>query len=113
MRIAPWSAAPLWWLLFSAGGVVAALLMPITIVLTGIAVPAGWLEEQTLGELVRHPVGRLYLFLLVSLPLFHWAHRFRYALVDLGYGRLGRRAGLFYGAAAAGTLLGAWLLLRL
>ena len=107
------STAPLWWLLFSAGGVVAAFLMPIAIVLTGIAVPAGWLTEDSLIDVMRHPLGRLYLFLLVSLPLFHWAHRFRYALVDLGFPALGRRAWLFYGTAIAGTVIAAWLLLRL
>lgn len=107
------SAAPLWWLLFAGGGVVAAFLMPVTIVLTGIAIPAGWLSQEALFDLVHSTLGRLYLILLISLPLFHWAHRFRYALIDLGLGRLGHRAGLFYGVAIAGTLLGGWLILRL
>jgi hypothetical protein len=35
------STAPLWWLLFSAGGVVAAMLMPVAIAITGIAVLDG------------------------------------------------------------------------
>jgi fumarate reductase subunit D len=42
---------------------------------------------------------------LVFFFLFHWAHRFRYALVDLGFGPLGRQAWLFYGTAVAGTIL--------
>ncbi|MGH9051460.1 MAG: fumarate reductase subunit FrdD [Acidimicrobiia bacterium] len=105
--------APLWWLLFSAGGVVSALLMPVSIVLTGIAVPAGWLSEDSLLELARHPLGGLYVFVLVSMSLFHWAHRFRYALVDLGLVLLGRQSWLFYGAAIGGTLLSGWLILRL
>jgi fumarate reductase subunit D len=113
VRTAGRSTDPLWWLLLSAGGVVTALLTPITIVLTGIAVPAGWLSEDSLLELARHPVGGLYLFVLVSMSLFHWAHRFRYALVDLGLAVLGRQAWLFYGAAIVGTLLGGWLVLRL
>jgi fumarate reductase subunit D len=107
------SADPLWWLLFSAGGVVAAFLMPVTIVLTGIAVPAGRLSQDSLLALARHPLGGLYLFVLVSMSLFHSAHRFRYALVDLGFPRLGGQAWLFYGTAAAGSLLGGWLVLRL
>ena len=113
MTTRPRSIAPLWWLLFSAGGVVSAVAMPITIFLTGIAVPAGWLEEGELLDLVRDPVGRIYLFGLVSLSLFHWAHRFRYALVDLGLGRVGRQAPLFYGTAVAGTVLAGVLVLRL
>jgi fumarate reductase subunit D len=105
--------APLWWLLFSAGGVVAAMLMPVAIAVTGIAVPAGWVSPETLLELVRHPVGRLVLFVVVSLSLFHWAHRFRYALVDLGLGPVGRRAWLFYGTAFIGTLTMVVLVVRL
>jgi fumarate reductase subunit D len=104
MTAVPRSSAPLWWLLFSAGGVASALLMPIAIVITGIAVPAGWVSAEALLDVVHHPATRLVLFVLVSLSLFHWAHRFRYALVDLGLGRIGRQAWLFYGIAAAGTV---------
>ncbi len=108
------SNEPLWWSLFSAGGVVAAFFLPITIILTGVAVPAGWLSERALLILVHHPLTRLYLFLIISLPLFHWAHRFRFTLVDLGLRGMGSvLAVVFYGAAIAGTLLSAWLLLRL
>ena len=32
--------------------------------------------------LFSHPLVRLYCFVLISLPLFHWAHRFRFTLVD-------------------------------
>lgn len=108
------SNEPLWWSLFSAGGVVSAVLMPITIILTGIAIPAGWLTADHLIELVRHPLVRLYLFLLISLPLFHWAHRFRFTLMDLGLKSLGGLLGvLCYGAAIAGTVLSVIFLVRL
>ena len=105
------SNEPFWWALFAGGGMVAAVLGPVTIALTGIAVPAGWLTEEALLALVRQPLARLYLFLLISLPLFHWAHRFRFALQDSGLKRAsGVMAVLFYGGAIAGTLLGGWLL---
>ena len=113
MTTRPRSLTPLWWLLFSAGGVVSALLMPITIFLTGIAVAAGWLEEVELLDLVRNPLSRIYVFGLVSLSLFHWAHRFRYALIDLGFGRADRWGPPFYGTAVVGTLLAGVLVLRL
>src|SRR5437870_13845813 len=81
----PRSITPFLWLLFSAGGTVAALLFPVHILLTGLAAPLGWVNapsyESILG-LVRNPVARLYLFVFVSLPLFHSPHRFRYTLVD-------------------------------
>lgn len=106
---------PLLWLLFSAGGTVAALLYPVHLLLTGLAVPLGWLAppsyESLLG-LVRHPVTRVYLFALIALPLFHWAHRFRYTLYDgLQLTHLAVLiAALCYGAALLGTALAAYLL---
>jgi fumarate reductase subunit D len=106
---------PLLWLLFSAGGTVAALLFPIHLFITGLAVPLGWLEPpryEALYGLLRHPLARLYVFVLVSLPLFHWAHRFRYTLYDgLQLKHLTTLvAVLCYGAALAGTAMAAYLL---
>lgn len=105
------SNEPIAWSLFSAGGVVAALFLPITMLLTGIAVPTGWIKADQLHQLLDHPLARLYVFLIISLPLFHWAHRFRYVAVDLGikgYNRL--LAVLCYGAAIVGTALAVWIL---
>jgi len=90
---------------------VAALLVPITILLTGIAIPAGWISEQSLYQLVHNPLARLYLFVLISLPLFHGAHRLLFTLLDLGLKDMRRiLAVVFYGAAILGTILAAiWL----
>ncbi len=100
-----------WWSLFSAGGVVSAFFFPITMVLTGIAVPAGWVSAEGLHELVGHPLARLYLFVLISLPLFHWAHRFRYVVADLGLkGRGGILAIACYGTAVVGTVMAVFFL---
>jgi fumarate reductase subunit D len=98
------SNEPFWWALFSAGGVVAALAMPVTILITSIGVGTGLLSENRLLELLRNPLVRVYLFLLISLPLFHWAHRFRYTLVDLGV-KTARTtiAWLCYGTAVVGS----------
>ena len=106
---------PLLWLLFSAGGTVAALLFPVHLLLTGLAFPTGWLEAPSHGSLHRlmtHPVVGLYLFVLISLPLFHWAHRFRYTLYDgLQLKHLTTLiAILCYGAALLGTAMTAYLL---
>jgi fumarate reductase subunit D len=96
--------------LFSAGGVVAALLVPVHIFLTGIAWPLGilpgdFLEFSRIHMLFAHPLVRLYCFILISLPLFHWAHRFRFTLVDLGLKRIHTLiAVLCYGSAIAGTI---------
>lgn len=101
------SNEPFWWSLFSAGGVVAALFIPITLLVTGIAVPLGWVEAESLRALVVNnlPV-KIYLFVVISLPLFHWAHRFRYVAVDLGLKGIGSPlAVVCYGAAVVGTVL--------
>jgi fumarate reductase subunit D len=105
------SNEPIVWSLFSAGGVVAALFFPITIVLTGIAAPAGWITEQALFDLVHHPLTRLYLFLLIFMGLFHGVHRTRLVLVEVGLKPVaGLVAWLCYGFATLGTILAAvWL----
>ena len=106
---------PLLWLLFSAGGTVAAFFLPVHLLLTGLAFPLGWLEaprNESLHRLLMHPVTRLYLIVLISLPLFHWAHRFRYTLYDgLQLKHLTVLiAVLCYGTALAGTATAAYLL---
>jgi len=109
------SNEPIWWSLFSAGGVVAAFLIPITLLMTGFAVPLGWITAESLRELVvNNLLVKLYLFVIISLPLFHWAHRFRFVAVDLGVkGVGGLLAVLCYGAAIIGTVTAAVLLVRI
>lgn len=109
------SNEPFLWLLFSAGGVVAALLIPIHLFLFGLAFPLGWLKEpsySTLLGLIRHPIGRLYLLVLCTVPLFHWAHRFRYTLYDgMQIKHLNELVNTFcYGGAVVGTAVAAYLI---
>lgn len=106
---------PFLWSLFSAGGAVSALLFPVHVFLFGIAFPAGWLSGpgyEELRALAATPLVRAYLFVFISLPLFHWAHRFRYTLYDgLQLYHLNRFiAVLCYGAALAGTIFAAYVL---
>lgn len=103
---------PLWWGLFSAGGVVAAFLVPIHIVIFGFALPLGWITDS--GALYRIWWVKLYLFVLIALPLYHWAHRFYFALKDMRLGLPEKPlAALCYGGALLGTGVTAWILLRL
>ena len=106
---------PLLWALFGAGGTIAALLFPVHLFLTGIAFPLGVLDppgHAFLRGLVAHPLVRLYLFVLIAFPLFHWAHRFRYTLYDgLALKHLfGLIAVLCYGAALVGSAMAAYTL---
>lgn len=100
---------PFWWSLFGAGGTLAALLMPIHLLLSGLAIPLGLIPApayERLATLIALPPTRLYLFALISLSLFHWAHRFRFTLYDgLQLKHLNLLiAILCYGGAALGTL---------
>ena len=112
------SNEPFLWMLFSAGGVVAALLIPIHLFLFGLAFPLGWLDApsyDTILALVRGPLGRIYLLILCALPLFHWAHRFRYTLYDgLQIKHLNELVNTFcYGGAIVGTAIAAYLIWRI
>ena len=76
---------PFLWLLFSAGGVLSALFLPVLIFLFGVAVPLGWLAAPGLDHLrglLNNPLTSLVVLALSVLSMFHWAQRFRYTLVD-------------------------------
>jgi len=108
-------ATPLLWMTFSIGGTIAALLFPIHVLLNGLLFPLGWAAApsyESLHGLVSHPLTRLYLFVLIAFPLFHWAHRFRYTLYDglQLYHLTTLIAVICYGAAAIGTAVAAYTL---
>ena len=106
---------PFLWILFSAGGMLAALLIPILLFLFGLAFPLGWISppgHTALLQLLRHPLTRVVLFFLCMLSLFHWAHRFRYTLYDgLQIKQLNELINsLCYGGAIVGSILAGYLL---
>jgi len=78
-------AEPLLWLLFSAGGLAAALLLPVLLALFGLVFPAHWVSAPGYAHVLsvaRFPLTRIVLLGLCVLALFHWAHRFRYTLYE-------------------------------
>ena len=109
---------PFFWTLFGAGGTFSAFFIPVHVLLLGIAIPVGWIaapDYESLMQLVQHPVTRVYLFALISLSLFHWAHRFRYTLYD---GLMLKHLEFYiviicYGGALAGTVIAGWLILTI
>jgi fumarate reductase subunit D len=112
------SIEPLLWVLFSAGGVLAALLLPILLLLFGVVIPLGWLNAPTYKHLLGvlgHPIMRVLLFLLCMLSLFHFAHRFRYTLYDgLQIKHLNELINtVCYGGAIAGSIVAGYLLCQL
>ena len=75
---------PLLWLLFSGGGVVSAVFLPILVILFGLTIPLGWVQPDYdhLHAVVSHWLTRLVVLGLLVLMLFHAAHRFRFTLYD-------------------------------
>jgi len=110
---------PFWWGLFMAGAGVIGILLPIEMIIFGWAIPLGTIpaaaySPSRMAALLGNPIVKLYLFVLISLPLFHWAHRFRYFVFDLGLrGARMPMAVLCYGAAVVGTIAAAITLIRL
>jgi fumarate reductase subunit D len=84
---------------------IGALFVPALIVITGLLPAMGAIDADGLWRLLRHPLSRIFLFVVISLSFFHWAHRFRYILFDLGL-KGGRTAvaAVCYGLAIAGTV---------
>ena len=107
------SKEPIWWSLFSAGGMVAAMVLPILIIITGGLVPFGWagndpLNFEKISTGVSNELIKLFFFFIITLPLFHWAHRFRFTLVDIGLKSVSTFISvLCYGGAIVGTIISA------
>ena len=105
------SNAPIFWGLFGAGGMLSALLGPMLVFITGIAVPLGLLLPSDLMSYPRilkfaqHWAGKGFLFVVVTLFIWHAAHRIFHSLHDFGI-RTGALAKLIcYGGALIVTLL--------
>ncbi len=76
---------PFLWLLFSAGGVVAALAIPVLLLLFGLAFPLGWLSPPSHAHMLAvlgNPLSQVTIFVSCTLLLFHSAHRIRFTLYD-------------------------------
>jgi fumarate reductase subunit D len=99
------SNKPMLWLPFAGGGLVAALIIPVLILITGVLVPLGvlHLRYETIAAFAHNPLGKLIVLGAVALPAWHAAHRLRMTAHDLGLG-----SGIAIKAACYGT---AWLLI--
>ena len=99
------SNKPMLWLPFAGGGLVAAMITPVLILITGVLVPLGilHLHYETMAAFAHHPIGKLILFGAVALPAWHAAHRLRMTAHDLGLG-----GGIAVKAVCYGT---AWLII--
>ncbi|MCC5861984.1 MAG: fumarate reductase subunit D [Gammaproteobacteria bacterium] len=114
------SHEPLFWLLFGAGGLLAALVLPALVLFTGVIVPVargpggeGLLDYTRVLGLLAWPGARVALAGSIALLAWHAAHRILHLCHDLGV-HAGR--GLkwsCYGSAALVSLLACGLVILL
>lgn len=105
------SNAPVFWLLFGAGGMLSALFGTMLVFITGLAVPLGWplpsdlLSYARMLAFAQHWAGKGLLFAIIALFAWHAAHRIFHSLHDLGV-QAGLAAKLAcYGSALVLTLV--------
>jgi fumarate reductase subunit D len=117
---APKTALPhlFWWFMFAQGGLLAAVLLPVHILVQGILGPLGIVpvvdrHYDTWISILGNPIVKLYLLVLIAVPFFHFAHRLRYLLVDLSVpaAKSFPAQVIFYGAAIVVTGITIWVLL--
>jgi fumarate reductase subunit D len=113
------SNAPIFWLLFGAGGMLSALFGTALVFITGIAAPLGWPFGPNLMSYPRmlafsqHWIGKGFIFAVIMLFAWHAVHRIFHSLHDIGIpnGTLAKL--LCYGGAMAITLVAAISLLSI
>lgn len=110
------SNAPIFWLLFGAGGMLSALLGPMLVFITGVASPLGWAVPLNYPRVLAFAQawwGKGFLFMVIALFAWHAVHRIFHSLHDVGL-RTGTAAKLLcYGAALGITVVLADCLLTL
>jgi len=104
------SNAPIFWLLFGAGGMLSALLGTVLVFITGLAVPLGfalgadWMSYPRALAFAQHWLGKAFLFVVIALFAWHAVHRLFHSLHDVGV-HAGMTAKLLcYGTAAVLTV---------
>ena len=111
------SNAPIFWGLFGAGGMLAALFGPMLVFITGIAVPlcillpADTMSYAKMLAFAQNFIGKGFIFAVIALFMWHAVHRIYHSLHEFGI-HAGTGAKLLcYGSAFVGTVISAFILL--
>ena len=105
------SVAPVFWLLFGAGGMLAALTGPALVLITGLAAPTGiglspdFMSFARAASFVQNPFGKLILFGIIALFFWHGAERIFLTLRDMHAGGRLTLMWICYGTAGALTVV--------
>jgi fumarate reductase subunit D len=113
------SNAPIFWLLFGAGGMLSALLGTALVLITGIAVPLGWtlptdwMSYPRTQAFAQQWLGKAFLFVVIALFAWHAVHRIFHSLHDVGVHAGMAAKWVCYGTAAVLTVVAAVALLTI
>jgi fumarate reductase subunit D len=113
------SNEPIFWSLFGAGGMLAALIGPALVFITGIAVPFGIIfapDTMSYSHMMAFShnwLGKIVVLAVIALFMWHAAHRIHILLHDFGVHAVTTVRVLCYGGAFVGTVVAAYTLLTL
>lgn len=110
------SNKPIFWGLFAAGGTVTAFLTPVLVLLTffaAVGLVPHLLTYDALHAFAANWLGKLIIFGVILLSLWHAAHRLRVTVHDFGVRADTMVAYIVYGIAGLGTLMTLVYLLRI
>jgi fumarate reductase subunit D len=119
MKIRKRSNAPIFWGLFGAGGMMAALFGPVMVFITGIAVPLGLLlpadtmSYSNMLSFAQNFIGKGFIFVAIFLFIWHAGHRIHHSLHEVGiHPSIGSKLAT-YGLAFVISVISAVALLQL
>jgi fumarate reductase subunit D len=110
---------PIFWALFGAGGMLAALIGPLLIWVTGIGGPSALLlperamDYDNVQAFAGNYLGKLVILGVVALFLFHGCHRLFHSFHDVGLRGPAVGKFIFFGFASLVSLLTLVLLLSI
>ena len=110
------SNKPIIWGLFAAGGTITAFVTPVLVLLTLFAAmrfAPTMFTYESIHAFAAHWLGKLIIFGVILLSLWHAAHRLRVTLHDFGVRADGAVAVIVYSIAGLGTLMTLVYLLRI
>jgi fumarate reductase subunit D len=113
------SNAPIFWLMFGAGGMLSALFGTALVFITGIASPLGWpfganlLGYQRVLAFSQNWIGKAFLFAVIMFFAWHAVHRIYHSLHDVGVPLNWFTKLVCYGSALAITVIAAASLLSI
>lgn len=110
------SNKPIFWGLFAAGGTITAFVTPALVLVTLFAAmrfSTDMFTYETMHVFAAHWLGKLIIFGVILLSLWHAAHRMRVTLHDFGVRADSLVAVIVYAIASLGTIMTLIYLLRI